>query len=268
MDVRRRPLMRTKCPHSLRQRRQDAGGHRAALGLRAQLLNDKGAVVDTVKYDDASPWPVGADAFGAQDEFLAADLAGDKHVFMGRSLERWSYTVPATEARNWEASPVDGATPGRANSISGEPPAIALEVTARPEGVDGLIKKSHKVRIAAKLSSGAVKDLRVEYFVDVIDKTDEPKMSEVMTMTAGEWTATLPVQADNAIVRYRVLGVRGSGVMPEPLSIRGGDPFTHQAYFVSPDVPQVRAHHVFISVSNWTKNVDEPWYRAQQGLCG
>jgi hypothetical protein len=85
-------------------------------GEKVTLSDGAGKLIDTAAYDDAFPWPVSADALGAGDEWLApALLPLEQHRFMGRSLERTG-TGPGTSAASWFPSPVDGATPGRANT--------------------------------------------------------------------------------------------------------------------------------------------------------
>ena len=66
-------------------------------GERLTLLNREGFVVDSVYYDDRSPWPKEADGRGATLELVDPDLEND-------------------DGRNWAASPLVGGTPGRANS--------------------------------------------------------------------------------------------------------------------------------------------------------
>src|SRR5262249_36079114 len=87
---------------------------------RVVLMDAARAVVDAVTYSSERPWPVGADALGLQERFLPPELQpAAKHQFMGRSLERIDVDAPSDAVENWEASALDGATPGRTNSVAG-----------------------------------------------------------------------------------------------------------------------------------------------------
>ena len=57
----------------------------------------------------------------------------DDHRFLGRSLERLNADQPGTLVANWAASPLDGATPGRANTRSASrlSAVAAIEVARR-----------------------------------------------------------------------------------------------------------------------------------------
>jgi hypothetical protein len=222
-------------------------------GETVVLVNEKDDVIDAVRYDDKMPWPIGADALGMGRAWWPAGEY-EKQRYKGRSLERYSYSVPASDVRNWEASPLGGGTPGRANSVSGEPPAIVLEVSAA--GADGvLVKRGEKITVKARLSAGTVSDLAVEYFVDDLAKADgtEPKSMVPMTLAADLYTAEIPAQPERSIVRYRIVGRRGGSTV-EPISPRASDPNPFHAAFVQPNpVPPPRSYQVFITPGNWTR---------------
>jgi hypothetical protein len=222
-------------------------------GGNLALFDHQGTSIDVITYDDAFPWPIGADALGAQSAWLrASDLPLSAHQYKGRSLERYSFDKPGTDVENWAPSPLDGATPGRANNVSGTPPAIveALSATSR-QSPTGLIRSSHQVVIKATFSAGGtVKSARVEYFVDKVAETGEARSTSNMSLSSGAYQTTLASRADNSIVRYRILADRGSGM--EVVSPRPSDPFEWHAYFVSPSI--TNASHVYqmhISPESW-----------------
>lgn len=225
-------------------------------GERVVLEDADRRLVDEVIYDDRFPWPVGADGLGAGERWLSPDKLGnqglDAHRFLGRSLERLSVTQPGTLVENWAASPLDGATPGRANSQTADQLAAvtAIEV-AGPTPGPANIRPGDEVRVRARIAGRFVIDREIEYFVDDLERTDEPRARVPLSAASdGSFTATLPAQKVNAIVRYRVKGDRGQG--PEVLSPQAGDPDDWHAYFVSPDVPgKTPAYHLFISKGNW-----------------
>ena len=57
-------------------------------------------MADSVTYDDEFPWPIGADALGAGDDWLGllpTPISTAPHQYRGRSLERVSFDVPASD---------------------------------------------------------------------------------------------------------------------------------------------------------------------------
>ncbi len=218
---------------------------------RVVLQDATGAAIDTVAYSTEFPWPMGADALGLSERMLPpALLPAMSHQHMGRSLERISVDAPSAAVENWEASPVDGATPGRPNSVAGTPRAVVIEIgAAAPGGAAGaLIKPTDKVLVRGKFSDGAATvEPAVEYFVDDVARTGEKTASVPLKLTAVGFEAELPSQAANAIVRYRIIGKAGTLVSPRPT-----DPNPWHAYFVNPDIPgSGRTYHVFIAPTNW-----------------
>ncbi len=220
-------------------------------GSTVALLDEKGQPVDSVKYDDKSPWPIGADAFGGGESWLPKLAPFKSHQYMGRSLERFSTDLPASDPRNWEASPVDGATPGRENSVKGEPPAIVMGHEAQPGGMPGIIKSSHMIVVSAKLSAGKASDLAVEFRVDTAEKIGVPATRPFVASADTTFAATIPAQAVGSIVRYRIVGKRDTD-KAEILSPRAGDPFDWHATFVNPDLPVTRTYQMVITPDNWT----------------
>ncbi len=85
----------------------DNGGERLALWMPSARIAGSFVRVDMVRFDDRTPWPIAAD--------------GD-----GYSLERVLAAEYGNEVENWEASELEGGTPGFLNSvtpISGETPS-------------------------------------------------------------------------------------------------------------------------------------------------
>jgi hypothetical protein len=80
-------------------------------GERIQLRNANGALIDEVRYDDATPWPVEADGKGPTLQLVAPDL--DNAL-----------------GTNWIAIP---ATPGRANGSTSSPLAQSINFPGVPD---------------------------------------------------------------------------------------------------------------------------------------
>src|SRR5207248_2001774 len=112
------------------------------------------------------------DALGASESFFAAGYVA-KYKYLGRSLERVSFDVPASEVVNWAPSPPDGATPGRRNATAGNPLPIVEHLTATRKGTtETLIGKDDDVTIAAQFSArGTVAGVEVEYRVETLDRS-------------------------------------------------------------------------------------------------
>jgi hypothetical protein len=234
------------------------------------LLDAGGRTVEQVAYDDAFPWPIAADAFGAGESWFTrpADRTvplkeGDprvpfeRHRFMGHSLERASFTIAAQEVANWVPSPLDGATPGRRNAAAGEPPAVVVELAARAQARpdDHRIGAGEKVAVRAKLSAvGRVANLELEHFVDFREGrkvTPPAPRRTALAAAGGALEAVLDAEPASSVVRYRVWGRRPDGRV-EVLSPRPTDPHGWHAYFVNPQArsPE-RTYHIFVTPADW-----------------
>ncbi len=222
-------------------------------GEKVALIGAEGQGIESVTYDDEFPWPVGADALGADEEWLPAALRPiTKHRYRGVSLERVSFDLPGGLVYNWAPSPVDGATPGRPNaSARAVPLPIVVGLAAVPAAGPGpLIRSGDAVQVRARFApAGDLGGVELQYFVDDVSSTGEP-VTTVPMAGDGEYSVVLPKRPDNSIVRYRVRADRGAGL--EVVSPRPGDPNAWHAYFVSPVVDTAtRLYQVFISPANW-----------------
>jgi hypothetical protein len=230
-------------------------------------------VVDSVAYDDEGPWPEAADAMGAGDEWLRADLLPlEQHRYRGHSLERVSFDVDSREVANWDVSPLDEPTPGQPNrSARALPRAIVLSASMAPKaGEATLIRAADEVVVRVRMSRiGEVAAAELEYYVDDLERADETV--EIAALrddgaggdeTAGDrvFGAVLPPQPDNSIVRYRVR-ITGDGETRQALP-RPSAPYAWHAYFVSPVVDTTSTtFHLFVASQRWT----EMWNNIEPG---
>lgn len=239
-------------------------------GATVALKNAAGATVDSLRYDDKAPWPISADALGVKEDWLPrADQPILKHQYRGRSLERISVDGVTNHPANWEASPLDGATPGKVNASTGEPQPLVEAAAVAPEGGSGLvIKKTERAQVKARFSNfGKVENVQIEFFDDDPQRTDEAPARMPMTWNAGEmvWQYTFPAKPDNTIVRYRIhatLGGKAVRVYP-----RVTDPMAWKAFFVTPESRSTsRTYHMFISAADWTR-LEENIARSRESGC-
>ncbi|MGK0362305.1 MAG: spore coat protein CotH, partial [Bradymonadia bacterium] len=208
-----------------------------------------GLMVDAFKYDDAFPWPIGADALGASTLWLPADwLPVEDHALRGRSLQRRSFDAVTADPANWEASALDAADPGSVATVStGEVPGTVVEVQFN-NGALGALTPDAPVSLQVRLTGAARAGLRVEWFADDVQVEGEP-VAVIPLIDAGEglWTATLPAQPDQTIVRARI--VADSGVV----SPRPHDPMAWHAAFVATPIPgATRPYRLYINTDQWT----------------
>jgi hypothetical protein len=228
-------------------------------GATIRLVDAAGEVVDALRYDDKAPWPIGADSFGAGEAWFPKNdprVPFKNHQHRGRSLERYSFDHAASEPANWEASPIDGATPGKANTKAGDPPTIALSVSAAPKDnlAAKVIRAKQPLLITARMSDAKLAGVVVEYQSDPAHYPDTPRTLARAGMTAADrtYTAELPGQSENTLIRYRIRAGR-AGTDDRVISPRPSDPFEWHALFVTPEIATRSAvYHLFISPANWT----------------
>ncbi len=133
------------------------------------LFDPTGRTADSLRYGDGFPWPSAADGLGAGESWLPPGLLPlAAHRHRGVSLERYSFQQPGGSVANWGPSPVDGATPGRANTVTGAPPVIALALSVAADSADAsaLIRSADPVVVRASFSEGTLAGAALQYFVD------------------------------------------------------------------------------------------------------
>lgn len=228
-------------------------------GAVVNLVDPSSVTQDSFQYTDQFPWSIGADALGADDEWLAllpTPITSAPHQYKGISLQRVSYDVPTSELSNWVPSPLDGANPGQANGQSGPPPTIVTRKTVTPTSGNLVIGSADTVKVSVVFSTLApFTKPQLQWFVDDLQATGEPVTTVDLQNNNGFYEATVPKQPNNSIVRYRILVDKGSG--SEVISPRPSDPLTHWAYFVSPPAASTApAYNVFIKKENWNQMYD------------
>lgn len=166
-------------------------------GERIELTDASHKVVDTVKYQDNSPWPTGADGNSG-------------------SLERISPAASGDDASNWASSPLaekrdkPTGTPGKANTcFSVELPPVIASVKFTPE------HPSPWQSIAVEAEMAAAKPLRD---VNLLYRLagpgfERPEISVAMSkISEGRYSAMIPGQTNGQLIRFRIqaIGVTGA----------------------------------------------------------
>ena len=213
-------------------------GQLSNAGETIRLSNTEGKTVDSVSYSSRFPWPMSANALGADEEWTG--LKPIDYQYRGRSLERVSFTASSSDPANWIASPLsEGSSPGRPNSVARLHPKPGLTTLHVAQADNGqlLIRRDQPVRIdCAFTSTLSLSNVKLEYFLDNIELTNETpsavSMWPVGSAASGWFTTELPGLPDRSLVRYRVRANRGDG--DEIVSPRADDPFSWHAYFVTP----------------------------------
>src|SRR6266540_2064558 len=158
-------------------------------GERLELSDASGKVVDTVRYADSAPWPMGADGFSG-------------------SLERINPAASGEDPSNWASSPLSenrskpAGSPGKVNaSFSANLPPVISNAKFAPENPspDQPITVEADVRDADRVAE-----------VDLLYRlagpgVESPESSLPMQKSSeGHYTATIPGQSKDQLVRFRI----------------------------------------------------------------
>jgi len=225
-------------------------GRLANGGELIELRDADGDVVDAVLYDDAAPWPMGADGLGVGDAWLpVADQPEEAHRYRGRSLVRVVHREDPSDPGVWEASSLDGETPGRLRP-SGRTVSIPTVTGLALDGFgDQPLPPSEPIVMRFRTSVSNLESVRVEWFVDDL-RTESEILESVFAVADGyDWVAELPGVPAESILRYRLvaIGIDGEDV----IAPREGDPMRWYGAFVGEPIGgNTRAYRVYISPAN------------------
>lgn len=241
-------------------------------GETVRLKDSNGFIVDAVPYSSRFPWAIGADAFGASERWTG--IKAQDWQYRGRSLERVSATHPSSDPANWLASPFPGnPSPGQPNALTRVVPLPAVIAHRVTQATDDTfpIRAGQPARVEISFSgTNELGPVRLEYFLDEINRTNETVNSIAFTGTPPHLSATLPGFAPRAMVRYRVLAQRqtsGQGSFEERVLPRLDDPFGWAGFFVVTNrTSKTPAYDLFAStnslnqlVRNLQDNPNQGW---------
>jgi Spy/CpxP family protein refolding chaperone len=158
-------------------------------GERIELSDARGKMVDSVKYSDKPPWPIGPDGYSA-------------------SLERISPLADGALPQNWAGSPLseDGVkpagTPGKPNAnFSANLPPIISGVKFTPANP----APGEEVRIEADVrDTDGVGEVTLRYRV-VSSASESAEASVPMARTSDQhFAVAIPGQKASQIIRFRI----------------------------------------------------------------
>lgn len=213
-------------------------GHLSNRREKLELSDPEGNVQDALEYRAESPWPISADALGADDEWTG--LKSEAYQYRGRSLERVSFTHPSSDPANWLASPLaSGPSPGKPNAVSLDVPhpvVLAHDIRQADDGAT-VLRSGRPVRVECVFTSGeGVRNVRLEWFREDLNVAVKPVTIQPMWSVGSgldaRFQTEVPGQGDRSIIRYRIRADRGDG--DQVVSPRADDPFAWHAWFVSP----------------------------------
>ena len=165
-------------------------------GERVELTDAQGTVVDTLKFDDRTPWPASADGLTA-------------------SMERISPEAPASIPENWASSPLSttpdlpSGTPGQRNSsYSANLPPVIHHLSFKPaaptpgQGID--------VQVQIEDADG-VKESSLVY--QVFEPGKPPVEKGIPLQIGGDrrYSATIPGEVAGRLIRFWVNASDSSG---------------------------------------------------------
>ncbi len=183
-------------------------------GETIDLVNDKGLVVDTVTYDDKSPWPTAPDGHSPSLERIVATASGNDAL-------NWAPSILPASAENPTGSP------GQKNDASGDHPRISVDLQVLG------VEPGQPIRVTAlpDTSKQSLRSVELGYQV-VTPGSISQEAWMPMTSEKEYYTAKIPSQDPGTLIRYRVALKTNNGStvhFPHPNELRP----THSAYVSS-----------------------------------
>jgi hypothetical protein len=178
-------------------------------GERLELISSKGAVVESLKFQDHAPWPAGADGYGA-------------------SLERICPDGPVDDPSNWACSRIpqferSTGTPGRQNdSHAGKILPAVREVIFKP------VSAGADLTVRARVADpSGLKSVSLLYRVVSTGNPGSDKsvgMRKVASDAKGDvFEGVIPSQKAGTLVRFRIKAIANSDqerISPDENDIR------------------------------------------------
>ncbi len=165
-------------------------------GSLIELVDARGSTVDAVKFKDRAPWPSGPDGYSG-------------------SLERISPEGASNDPANWTSSPLSndrekpGGTPGQVNAgFSAHIPPAITDLKFAPDHP----APNQAITVTATIREGeAVQTVELLYRI-AGPGFEKPEVTLPMSRQSnGQFTASVPGQAADQLVRFRVRAISNDG---------------------------------------------------------
>jgi len=175
-------------------------------GETVTLTDADGKKIDSVKYDDKAPWPKSPDGYSASLERICPAAAGN-------DVANW---VPSVLSDDYDSKP--SGTPGKQNSVYAKTLAPVIEdVTVSSE----VVQPNQSLTVQAKVAATA--KMTLLYRVVAPGAAGEEIAAPMTLGDDGRYSATIPGQKPNCIIRFRVQATGNNGArrhFPHPNEIR------------------------------------------------
>ena len=198
------------------------GGRLKRSGEKLELVNSANQIIESFKFSDDAPWPLGPDGYAS-------------------SLERICPTAPAAEPQNWAPSKRASregreGTPGRANDSASAHPLPRVEglqweklhAPNKPLPVSATIRSEHDVTKAT---------LEYYTFRGRTGKTNQVEFKRISGHARdGRYSASIPPEPSGTLVRFVVKTTTSSGAEASAPSIHEPRP-TFSSFVFTPPAP-------------------------------
>jgi spore coat protein CotH len=166
-------------------------------GERLELSEPAGRKVDSVKYQDTPPWPMGADGASGSLERICPETTGE-------------------DVANWASSPLSkdrikpAGTPGKQNAnFSATLPPIISSVTFNPKSP--AVGQAISVEVDVRSEDGNGADVTLLYRL-ATPGAEKPEAPVAMTQkTPGQYVGTIPGQPAQQLIRFRIRATAKDG---------------------------------------------------------
>ncbi len=204
-------------------------GHLSNSGETIELCDQNDQRIDRIKYSDQGPWS--QRILGPVDTHMRGWLWQSAHDGGGRSLECRLPTFAHEYGEDWQASLIDGGTPGQRNSVdSSSLPPIIHGVEHAPIIPNSQTAVTVRADIVAQVPlQSVVLYYRIDtssYQRDVYPLEDLASFTAVPMMVSakGKATGQIPAQPHGSVVEYFVEAVDTNGqhrTWPAPSEVDG-----------------------------------------------
>ncbi len=203
-------------------------------GETITLTDNNTNVINTLEYDDASPWPTTPDGTGP-------------------SLELNNPTLDNTQASSWSASLLNNGTPGQENSGVNIDLPVVTNVN-HPEDVTVATTPTITANVTNATSINLV--YKVMFNADQTLPMYDDGAHYDGAANDGVYGAMIPAQVEGQLVRYKVSATNTDGTVSNP---GNDDTINYYGYTIQKAIDtQLPVLQWFISDSDYADLIDDP----------